>query len=58
MTTKGEGLNPVESEELGRTIEAILMVAVEPVPPQLLAELMEVPAEQVEETLTELARVL
>jgi segregation and condensation protein B len=56
MTTKGEGLNPVESAELGRTIEAILLVAVEPIPPQLLAELVEEPVERVDEILTELAQ--
>jgi segregation and condensation protein B len=46
----------VEREELCRTIEAILLVAVEPVPPQLLAELSEEPVEKVEEALGELAR--
>jgi segregation and condensation protein B len=56
MTTKVEGLNPVESAELGRTIEAILLVAVEPIPPQLLAELVEEPVERVDEILTELAQ--
>src|SRR5271154_1765930 len=55
MTTKGEGLNPVESAELGRTIEAILLVAVEPIPPQLLAELVEEPVERVDEVLSDLA---
>jgi segregation and condensation protein B len=46
----------VEREELCRTIEAILVVAVEPVPPQLLAELSEESVERVEEALGELAR--
>src|SRR6202789_895345 len=46
----------MENAELGRTIEAILLVAVEPIAPQLLAELVEVPVEQVEEVLTELAQ--
>jgi segregation and condensation protein B len=46
----------VEREELCRTVEAILLVAVEPVPPQLLAELSEEPVEKVEEALGELAR--
>jgi segregation and condensation protein B len=46
----------VEREELCRTVEAILLVAVEPVPPQLLAELSEEPVEKVEEALAELAR--
>jgi segregation and condensation protein B len=45
----------MESEELGRAIEAVLMVAVEPVLPGLLAELFEEPVERVEETLTALA---
>jgi segregation and condensation protein B len=46
----------VEHDELGRTIEAILLVAVEPLPPQLLAELTEEKVERVEEVLDELAR--
>jgi segregation and condensation protein B len=46
----------VEHDELNRTIEAILLVAVEPLPPQLLAELVEEPVERVEETLAELAQ--
>ena len=45
-------MNPVESAELGRTIEAILLVAVEPIPPQLLAELVEEPVERVDEALS------
>lgn len=36
-------------------IEAVLTVAVEPVPPGLLAELLELPAERVEEICSELA---
>ena len=48
----------MEHAELGRTIEAILLVAVEPIPPQLLAELAEEPVERVEEVLAELAPVL
>ena len=55
-TTRDEGLNQMENAELGRTLEAILLVAVEPIAPQLLAELVEVPVEQVEEVLTELAQ--
>jgi segregation and condensation protein B len=43
------------SDELGRAIEAVLLVAVEPVPPGLLAELLEVPVEQIEELLDALA---
>jgi segregation and condensation protein B len=45
----------VEREELRRTIEAILLVAVEPLPPRLLAELVEEPVERVEEALNDLA---
>jgi segregation and condensation protein B len=45
----------VEHDELSRTIEAILLVAVEPLPPRLLAELTEVPVERVEEALRDLA---
>jgi segregation and condensation protein B len=44
----------MESDELGRAIEAVLLVAVEPVSPSLLAELLEVPVERVEETITAL----
>jgi segregation and condensation protein B len=46
----------VEHDELARTLEAILLVAVEPLPPQLLAELVEEPVERVEEALAELAQ--
>src|SRR5271157_548825 len=56
MTTRGEELSPVEGAELGRTIEAILLVAVEPLAPQLLAELLEEPVERVEEALADLAQ--
>ena len=45
----------MEHDELSRTIEAILLVAVEPLPPQLLAELTEEKVERVEEVLHELA---
>jgi segregation and condensation protein B len=45
----------VEREELSRAIEAVLLVAVEPVPPGLLAELLEEPIERIEETLREVA---
>ncbi|MDA8275555.1 MAG: SMC-Scp complex subunit ScpB [Actinomycetota bacterium] len=38
-----------------RAVEAVLMVAVEPVPPGLLAELLEVPVERVEPVCEELA---
>ena len=46
----------MEREELGRTLEAILLVAVEPLEPRLLAELVEVPVEGVDEAIGELAR--
>jgi segregation and condensation protein B len=46
----------VDNEELGRTIEAVLLVAVEPLAPQLLAELLEEPVERVEEALALLAQ--
>jgi segregation and condensation protein B len=45
----------MDLDELGRAIEAVLLVAVEPVPPGLLAELLEEPVEKVEETLQWLA---
>jgi segregation and condensation protein B len=44
----------MEGDELARAIEAVLFVAVEPVLPGLLAELLEEPVERVEETLTAL----
>jgi segregation and condensation protein B len=44
------------SDDLGRAVEAVLLVAVEPVPPGLLAELLEVPVERVEEALDALAQ--
>jgi len=46
----------VEHDELNRTLEAILLVAVEPLPPRLLAELVEEPVERVEDALAELAQ--
>jgi segregation and condensation protein B len=49
-------MNAMESDELGRAIEAVLLVAVEPVQPGLLAELLEEPVERIEETLQSLAR--
>jgi segregation and condensation protein B len=45
----------MEHEELARAIEAVLFVAVEPVLPSLLAELLEEPVERVEEVLTRLS---
>jgi segregation and condensation protein B len=45
----------MENDELGRAIEAVLFVAVEPVLPGLLAELLEEPVERIEEILTALA---
>ena len=44
------------SDDLGRAGEAVLLVAVEPVPPGMLAELLEVPVERIEETLDALAQ--
>ena len=46
----------MEHDELNRTMEAILLVAVEPLPPRLLAELVEEPVERVEDALAELAQ--
>jgi segregation and condensation protein B len=46
----------MEEAELRRTIEAILLVAVEPLAPQLLAELLEEPVERVNEAIDTLAR--
>jgi segregation and condensation protein B len=46
----------VEHDELNRTLEAILLVAVEPLPPRLLAELVEEPVERVDDALAELAQ--
>jgi len=48
-------MSTMENEELARAIEAVLFVAVEPVLPSLLAELLEEPVERVEEVLTGLA---
>ncbi|HEY3842770.1 MAG TPA: SMC-Scp complex subunit ScpB [Acidimicrobiales bacterium] len=45
----------MESDELGRAVEAVLLVAVEPIAPSLLAELLEEPVERVEEALQSLA---
>src|SRR5580700_4698173 len=45
----------METEELERAIEAVLLVAVEPVVPSLLAELFEVPVDRVDASLTALA---
>jgi len=42
-------------EELGRAVEAVLMVAVEPVPTGILAELLEEPVDRVEEVCDRLA---
>jgi len=43
------------TQELRRSIEAVLLVAVEPVPSGLLAELLEEPVDRVETTCAELA---
>jgi segregation and condensation protein B len=45
----------VTNQELRRSIEAILLVAVEPVAPGLLAELLEEPVDRIETTCEELA---
>jgi segregation and condensation protein B len=45
----------MNEEELTRAIEAVVMVAVEPVPPGLLAELVEEPVERVEAACDRLA---
>ena len=44
------------SDDLGRAVEAVLLVAVEPVPPGLLAELLEEPVERIDEVLGALAQ--
>jgi segregation and condensation protein B len=44
------------NDDLGRAVEAVLLVAVEPVPPGLLAELLEEPVERIDEVLDALAR--
>jgi segregation and condensation protein B len=44
------------SDDLGRAVEAVLLVAVEPVPPGLLAELLEEPVERIDEVLDALAQ--
>jgi segregation and condensation protein B len=46
----------MDLDELGRAVEAVLLVAVEPVTPGLLAELLEEPVEKVEEVLDWLAK--
>src|ERR1700733_1456991 len=43
-------------DDLGRAVEAVLLVAVEPVPSGLLAELLEEPVERIDEVLDALAR--
>jgi segregation and condensation protein B len=48
------GTTTMENNELGRAIEAVLFVAVEPVLPGLLAELLEEPTERIEAVLTQL----
>ena len=63
MTVDHEPLPAVESEpaalpgDLVRAIEAVVMVASEPVPPQLLAQLLEIPVTTVEALCTRLAEV-
>jgi segregation and condensation protein B len=46
----------VDDDELGRAIEAVLLVAVEPLAPQLLAELLEEPVERVDGVLDAVAQ--
>jgi segregation and condensation protein B len=48
-------MTTMDNDELARAVEAVLFVAVEPVLPGLLAELLEEPVERVEETLSALA---
>ncbi len=43
-------------DDLGRAVEAVLLVAVEPVPSGLLAELLEEPVERIDEMLDALAQ--
>ncbi len=45
----------MDDEELRRAIEAVVLVAVEPVPPSLLAELFEEPTERIDAACDELA---
>lgn len=47
--------NGSEDRQAAAAVEAVLMVATEPVPPRLLAELLEVSVERVEALCTELA---
>jgi segregation and condensation protein B len=44
------------NDDLGRAVEAVLLVAVEPVPSGLLAELLEEPVERIDEVLDALAQ--
>ena len=44
------------NDDLGRAVEAVLLVAVEPVPPSLLAELLEEPVERIDEVLAALTQ--
>jgi segregation and condensation protein B len=44
------------NDDLGRAVEAVLLVAVEPVPSGLLAELLEEPVERIDEVLGTLAQ--
>lgn len=50
------GHSDLRLSEEHRAVEAVLLSAVEPVPPALLAELLEMPAERVESICDELAR--
>jgi segregation and condensation protein B len=52
--SSGKTLAPLSDEH--RAVEAVVLSAVEPVPPTLLAELLEMPVERVETVCEELAR--
>ena len=47
--------NGIDADEIARAIEGIVMVAVEPVPAELIAQLLEVPVATVESTVARLA---
>ena len=48
-------MSDTSQDELSAAVEAVLVVAVDPVPPGLLAELLEIPVEQVEQLCSDLA---
>ena len=53
----GDGEGVAENADAGvrRAVEAMLMVALDPVPPNLLAQLLEVATDEVERICSELA---